>query len=421
MKTDVRLEHQLLAVETEHAVHAMLELTAPPAATASARLPLNLVLVIDRSGSMAGPKLETTKECAAFLVRRLGPTDSLSVVAYDDEVRLVSPLGALGDRQDVLRAIGGIQPGGQTNLSGGWLKGVEELKRAQAHGPRTVLLLTDGLANVGVVDPSSLVAMAGSARGEGIGTTTIGYGDGFNEDLLTGMADAGGGNAHYAGTTDEAPGIFASEFEGLMSVVAQNLSVEIRPSDQVKLLGVLNEYPSVPVPGGVQVQLGDAYADETRRVVFELHVPELSALGVAKVADIVVRYVSVGEQIAAHEVTVPVTVNLVSADDASASQADREVVEEIVVLKAARARDEARKAAESGDFERAKTVLGAMATELRAIAPGSAKARELLEDAEQLESHAMGMTALGFTPGAAKAMKYQSHSTRRGRRPPRRS
>ena len=112
-------------------------------------------------------------------------------------------------------------------------------------------------------------------------------------ELLTQMADAGGGNAHYAATPDEAPGIFAHEFEGLVSLVAQNVSAEIRPSQEVAMLGVLNEYPAVQVPGGVQVQLGDAYAGERRRIVFELHIPEVAGLGVAKVADVVLRYVTV--------------------------------------------------------------------------------------------------------------------------------
>lgn len=92
MKLSARFEHSLLAVETEHDVHCMLEITSPPAPNSAARTPLDLALVIDRSGSMAGPKLDVTKECAAFLARRLSPTDRIALVTYDDEVQLVSPL-----------------------------------------------------------------------------------------------------------------------------------------------------------------------------------------------------------------------------------------------------------------------------------------------------------------------------------------
>ena len=232
----------------------MLELVSP-AAPASDRPPLHLALVIDRSGSMAGPKLETTRECARFLVRRLDPTDQLALVTYDSEVDLLAPLGPV-DRDKLDAVIRTIHDGGSTNLSGGWLKGMEELRRAPDDAIRRVLLLTDGQANAGIVDHTQLAQMAGGAAAQGISTTTIGFGDGFDEDLLTAMSDAGRGGAHYAATPDAAPAIFSEEFEGLASVVAQNVSVEIRPSGQVQMLGVLNEYPSVGVAGGVQGSLG---------------------------------------------------------------------------------------------------------------------------------------------------------------------
>jgi Ca-activated chloride channel family protein len=190
-----------------------------------------------------------------------------------------------------------------------------------ADATRRVLLFTDGRANAGITEPAALVGMATSARDEGVGTTTIGFGDHFAEDLLTAMGDAGGGNAHFADTPDAAPTIFAEEFEGLARVVAQNVSVEIRPGDDVAVVEVLNRYPATPVAGGVQLALGDAYGGERRAVVLTLHVPALADLGMAKVADVVLRYVGVGDQIAAHEVTLPLMVNVVSAAEAAQAQA----------------------------------------------------------------------------------------------------
>ena len=118
--------------------------------------------------------------------------------------------------------------------------------------------------------------------------------------------------------------------------MAQNLSVELRPTDEVKVLGVLNDAPAVSVPGGLQIQLGDTYAEETRRLVFELFVPELAALGVCTVAHAVVRYVGVGAGpggIAAHQQTLPISVNLVGADEAAGTAADAQVSEEVIVLR----------------------------------------------------------------------------------------
>jgi Ca-activated chloride channel family protein len=204
-----------------------------------------------------------------------------------------------------------------------------------------------------------------------------------------------------------------------VKLFAQNLSVEIRPSHEVKMLGVLNEYPEIPVGGGVQMQLGDVYGEERRRVVFELHIPEVAKLGVQTVAEVVVRYVAVGDNIAAHELALPITVNMVSADEAKASKPDDEVVEEVVVLKAALAEEEARKLADQGEFQSAQERLTASAQELRAMAPGSAKAEELLDHAMRLEGRLDFLSEGEFMSATSKEMRYDSMSVRRGRPRPR--
>ena len=415
MKASIRLEHELLAVEREHEVNAMLELTAPGAPAGAARPPLSVALVIDRSGSMAGRKLEVARECAAFLVRRLAPGDHLAVVTYDDAVQLIVPLGAL-DREAALASIAGIATGGQTNLSGGWLAALEQLRGAPADGPRKILLLSDGLANVGITGGAELAVLAGSAAENGVGTTTIGFGDGFDEELMSAMADAGRGRAYYAASPEEAPGIFAEEFEGLLALVAQNVSVEIRPSGAVEMLGVLNDHPAVTTSQGVQVQLGDAFADETRRVVFTLRVPNLAALGVAKVADLVLRYASVGAQVGLHELTVPVMVNAVSAEEAAASGPDAEVADEVLILKAARAQEEAMRLADQGRFDQAKKRLTGAASELRAAAPGSAKAAELLEQAERMDVVMPSMAPASYDAAARKQMFYEQRMRKQRRK-----
>ena len=421
MKASVRFDHELLAVEREHDVACMLELVAPPAPTQAARTPLALALVIDRSGSMHGEKLAVTKLCAGFLVQHLAAVDRLAIISFDDEVRLEAPLLEVGpNRAGLLAAIAGIVAGGQTNLSGGWLKGIETLAPIDDGSvARRVLLLTDGQANVGICADDQLGSMARASSADGIGTSTIGFGDGFSEDLLAAMADGGRGGAYFAETPDAAPEIFAQEFEDLVTLVAQNVSVEIRPAwEDVSLLSILNDFPQIQVDGGVQVQLGDAYGDEHRRVVFQLHVPQLATLGPAQIAEVLVRYVEVGEQVAMHTLHLPLVVNAVSSDDAAAAVPDAEVTEEVAVLLGARSQEEARKLADQGDFDRARRLLLGAADELRTKAAGSPRADELIAQADRFEARSTELEPESYVM-MRKRMTFENRAVReRKQRPP---
>lgn len=171
----------------------------------------------------------------------------------------------------------------------------------------------------------------------------------------------------------------------------------------------------VPVPGGVQIQLGDAYGQERRRVIFRLHVPGLVALGPHRVAEVVLRYVGVGAEIAHHEVRIPVMVNLVSADEAAAASPDVEVTEEVVVLSSAKALEEARELADAGDHEAARRLLEGTASDLSRLASGSPRAAELLDQAGFLKRSAEVMGAMAYDRLERKRMRYRAHETRRGR------
>ena len=273
--------------------------------------------------------------------------------------------------------------------------------------------MTDGLANVGISDPERLAATAHSAAELGVTTTTIGYGDGFQEELLTAMADAGRGRAYYADGPDEAPGIFAEEFEGLAAIQAQNLSIEIRPAPEVESVSLISDVPPVAVDGGIQVELGDIYGGELRRLVFRLHVPAIAELGPRVLGEVVIRWASIGaKSVEMVQKTVPIGVNLVTSAEAGEVDPDLEVVEEVTVLSAVRARREARRLADSGDVQGASVLLRDSADHLRAMAPSSPRSAELLDDAADLEGSAAAM-AVSYDSRASKHLHYGARARER--------
>lgn len=413
MHPHVLVDYELAVARQGFIVRALLKLEGH-AATGGPEVPLNLALVLDRSGSMAGEKLERAREAAAFLVRRLRPTDLVSVVAYDDEVTTVA-LPATGAEQAALpRQIEAIGLGGCTNLSGGWIRGHELVAGARARTAagalHRVLLLTDGQANAGITDPVLLVGLCRSAARAGVGTTTIGFGADYDETLLRAMADAGGGNAYYIERPDQAPGVFEEEIEGLLTLAAQNVTVEIRPGEGAQLVAVHNRYPTMAVADGVRVELGDLYAREPKSLLLELFVPGVGDRAAADLASVTVtaHALTAGGGIERQEIRLPIA----SALDGR-GRAEPEVRRELLVMDAARAREDALERHRGGDAEGAARVLRAAAATLAAAPPDADGT--VAEQARDLAALAEKLAADTFSAADEKYAAQRAYNVRRGR------
>jgi len=387
MQTNITLERTVVAVAADESVHLLVELAAPPAPSTAARPAIDVVAVLDRSGSMAGAPLASVKEATSLLARLLGPRDRLGLVVFDDEADMLLPLS----HHDPIRVAGKlsrVDDGGSTNLSGGWLKAFEMLSESgRADAIRRIVLLTDGMANAGITDAAALTGVAASSRVQGVTTSMIGFGEQYDERLLAAMSDAGGGNDYWCAGPDRVTKVFADEFAGLAAVVAQNISVEFRLRDVVRRCGVLGEYPIIHVDGGIQLALGDAMGGERRRVVAQFDLAAQPALGTTHVADVVIRWVSAIGDVELHNVIVPVTIEVGTPADADDAQVDPGVVEQVNLLHVARARREADSAVRVGDFAAASRILADAVPVLeRTTAPPSVVA-ELVDDAARLERH----------------------------------
>ena len=436
MQHKVLVDYELAVAQQGFIVRALLKLEGK-APTPDNRIPLNISIVLDRSGSMAGEKLAAARDAAAMLVTRLHPDDTVSVVAYDNEVTTVAE-PATGDRQVSLsHQIQAIEPGGFTNLSGGWLRARDLVARGKRDvGVHRIMLLTDGLANCGITDPAGLLGLCRTACAAGITTTTIGFGADYDEKLLRGMADAGGASTWYIERPDQAADVFAEELEGLLTLCAQNVSVEIRPSDTVTLTAIRHQYPTTTLgSGGARLELGDVYAREPRSVLVEFFVghPEVipsegaeRSRGIATVSadgladDTTIAHIALSAHVLTdaggvelQEITFPVVANLTAE-----GHAEPEIRREMLLLDAAKAREDALRLRDEGDFGGAATVLREVSSAL-ASAPdalGTDAVAELRDQAHDLFDMASAFAAESVSEEDAKYLAQRAYNAHRGKR-----
>lgn len=377
-------------------------------AATPARRPLNLALVLDRSGSMAGTPLKQALGALGALVDELHDDDRVSVVTYDDHVDTIVPAGSAKDKARIHAALDKVRAGGCTNLSGGWLAGVEHVAgHASKEAVSRVLLLTDGQANMGITDPAVLVKTAGQKAAAGVVTTTLGFGAGFNEDLLIGMARAAEGNFYFIQSPADVVQVFKIEIEGLSSVIGQNLKVSIAPQPIVEHGWVLNAYRTEERDKELDVYVGDVYAVEPKTVAMQLQVRPQAA-GTLKVAEVAYSYQTVVDG-AIQDVkgTLTVTVQAAGAEQAAQAAPDLAVVGDASRLETARTKDAAVVLADKGDLSSAAQRLREMAASLE-TSPLAGQF-EFAEEIDQLRHFADRLEKRSYDGGLRKELRDQSY------------
>jgi len=239
------------------------------------RIPLNISLVIDRSGSMASErKLDYVKNAAEFVVNNLGVDDILSLVTYESSVQTPIKAQNANRKEFFLQTIRSITSGGSTNLSGGMIEGYIQTHKNRRTGPvNRVLLLSDGLANRGITDPRILQDICRERVSRGISISTFGVGANYNEDLMLGLAEYGSGNYYFIDTPEKIPAIFSQELKGLLAVTAQNVKLEIEPNSDVVIQEVYG-YISESSGNLTVITIGDIFSNEHRTIILKLMPPK---------------------------------------------------------------------------------------------------------------------------------------------------
>lgn len=254
------------------------------------RPPVNVGLVIDKSGSMAGAKIEEARRAAVMAVNRLRSDDIVSVVTYDHNVQVLVPAARLTDKEMVISAINSIQSGGNTALFGGVSKGAQEIRKfMDKERVNRIVLLSDGLANVGPSSPAELASLGKSLFKEGVSVSTVGLGTGYNEDLMSQLADKAGGSHYFAERAQELAAVYDREFDRALSVVGQETVAKVTCQPGVRPVRVINRDAEISGQT-VTVQLDQLYAGSEKYLVLEVEVPAGEKGVELPVADVEVTY-----------------------------------------------------------------------------------------------------------------------------------
>lgn len=331
-------------------------ITPPQNVITKERTPLSLSLVLDRSGSMRGEKLEYVKQAAAHVLDLLESKDKVSVVVYDDNVEAIIPINTVTEsfRIEAKRRIQEVHTGGMTFLSGGWLRGCEEIAANKSESPiNRTLLLTDGLANVGITDLEELTTHAREIFRRGISTTCFGVGRDFNEHLLEAMSNAGGGNFHYLETISAIPLEFEREFGELVNVSIRDAELSI----------VLPEGVTAKVSAGYDaktegniytIALGSFYSGKEKRIYLSLHFEKGDSSD-----PIAIKAIARGKDVDDHicEDVKMLSLNVVSTEGEADITQDQALMERFVVVDMADKANEALKHERVGDRVGASRIL----------------------------------------------------------------
>ena len=271
LQLQAELLHGALLPGRQQTTYLMIKML-PPVLEEDQRASINVSIVLDRSGSMTGEKLHKAKLAAKMAVEQLRDHDLLSVVAYDDVVTVPIPAAKVNDRASIQSRIQSIQSGGTTALFAGVSKGAAELRKH--HDRRQVnriVLLSDGIANVGPSSPEQLAELGESLAKEGIAVTTIGLGLNYNEDLLTRLAVASQGNHSFVAEPEQLHEAFEREFGKGLSVVAQGLHLGLQFAPWVKPVRVLNAKADI-LEDRVELEIGQLYSGRESYLLLEIEV-----------------------------------------------------------------------------------------------------------------------------------------------------
>jgi Ca-activated chloride channel family protein len=371
---------------------------------------LNIVAVLDRSGSMAGAKIEKARQAAMDLVDQLVPGDIFSLVTYSDHVEVLVPARSVDDKEELRSRISRIHASGSTALYAGVQAGAEQLKHhLSSKRINRIILLSDGLANVGPSSPRELRRLGQDLSEEGIAVTTIGLGDDYNEDLMAGLAEASDANYYYVKDTEKLPRIFAKELGELLSVAAREVRIQITCPDGVRPIGLIGR-PEKFNGQSTVVQFSQFLPEQNRCLFLRCKTSDdRAALAMVKV-----NYTDELNGGTEEAISGEVRIRYTGDRELAEKSIRRTVVAEKELFASALAKDQAIADADSGKYQEASRKLSAQAAALDQqydSAPAYLQ-QQIKSEAYNLRQQSEQLSRNQYSAGSRKSMQSESFNTR---------
>lgn len=389
----LNLAKPVMSAEVIQTALVKISLTGQKEHSEGKRIAANIAIVLDKSGSMDGEKLFQAKQAAIMAIKRLNPDDIVSVVSYDTQVKVVVPATKARDVESISQAIRSIQANGNTALFAGVSKGAQELRKfLDLNKVNRVILLSDGLANVGPSSPHDLGQLGLSLAQEGMSVTTIGLGLGYNEDLMTQLAGYSDGNHAFVEKPSDLARIFQYEFGDVMSVVAQGVQIQIHCKNGVRPLRVIGR-EAIISGNRVNLSMNQLYSEQEKFIILEVEVPAQKDRAQVDLLDVNVQYLDlIAEDRKSQQADLVANFSL--SDQQVKSAIDKDTYESAAEQIANELNRQAVKKRDQGDIEGAKSILQQSADYLDGLGNSLASPKlleqkqEALQDAEEIESEA---------------------------------
>lgn len=411
----VELDQDVLPADQRQTAVVKVSLVAEAPPKEMKRPPVNLCIVLDHSGSMGGHKIEQAREAALEALSRLGEQDIFSLVVYNSSVETLIPAGRLKDQRRARELIQGIRSSGGTALFGGVSQGAAELRKAmEDHAEGTVhrmILLSDGQANEGPSSPEDLGRLGASLQKEGISVTTVGLGTGYNEDLMTQLAQRSDGNTYFVENANDLARIFGAELGDVLSVVARDIRIIIECPKNVKPLRSIGREATIRGQR-VELDLNQLYGNQERFLLLEVEVPPTPANTELPLMSAVIQYRNLFSELDENQ-TLALNAQFSRQEEEVKASVNREVKKEVLLNESALAKEQAIEYYEAGRKDEAVEILRQSQQRLIEVnASFDTPMEELENEAVNLEQQSEQLDKVGLDVINRKVMRTEAEQTK---------